>query len=118
MTFLVIGGVIKESSILNEFGQSRSLAFSVLLLPIGPISLLVLPFRLGWFFAVIVAFLCFLPTLIISRNLSKVLECSGTDRTRRIEKTATQAFFSSCVGMVYVAIFLVFMLIAEKLSID
>lgn len=116
MAFRVVRGVIKESLILGEFKQSRNLAVFVLLFPIGPIALLTLPYRVGWFPAVIVAACCYLPAMLISRSQLRVYDCSGTDRTKRAQNIANQALLGSLVGFIYVGVFLVFIFLGGSIN--
>lgn len=77
-----------------------------MLLPLGPLVLITLPFRIGWAPTTAVAVFCYLPSLIISRRLNSAFEQSGTDRTQSAQKATTQAFGTSIFGLIYVAIFL------------
>jgi len=99
----IIVGVVKESKIFVEFGQSRSLALLALFLPFGPIALLALPIRFGWIPATIVAALCYFPTLILSKKQHNIFECSGLDKTNRAQNVAGKAFWVSVFGLLYVS---------------
>lgn len=103
----VIKAVRGESAIFKEFAQPRTLTFLILLLPIGPIALLVLPHRFGWLPAAVLGAACYLPTLISSRRLVSAFDRSGTDRTTVALQTAHEAFGAALVGIIYVSVFVV-----------
>lgn len=111
MSFRIARTIIREAAIFEEFNQPKTLALLVMLFPIGPVALLLLPYRVGWLPAVIVAFACYLPAFIVSRRRLYAFERSGTDRTKHAHNAASQALGTSIVGFIYVAIFLVFSMI-------
>lgn len=113
MAYRVAKIVVHEAPILEEFKQTKALGVVALLFPLGPIALTVLPYRTGWLPAVFVAFLCYLPALIIGHQHIKALESSGTDRTNAAAKGAHQAFGTALTGLVYIGLWLLFVLAAS-----
>lgn len=109
IVFLVISvrvasSVRREALIFEEFKQPKLLAFLVFLFPFGPIMLYVLPHRVGWLPAAVIAAMCYLPALFNSRKRIKAFECSGTDRTQDAHKTAQAAFTASVIGLAYTSV--------------
>jgi hypothetical protein len=109
----VASSVRRELPVFEEFKQPKSLALFVLLFPIGPVALLVLPHRVGWLPAAILAVACYLPALLTSRQRIAAFEISGTDRTDAALKSAHLAFGASLVGLIYVSIFVVLIFAAS-----
>lgn len=112
----VASSVRREAAVFDEFKQPRSLALFVLLFPLGPVALLVLPHRVGWLPAAILAVACYLPALLTSRQRIAAFERSGTDRTQAALKSAHVAFGTSLVGLVYVSIVVLLIVAASGVS--
>ena len=109
IAFRVSRAVLREGNIFQEFNASKTLAFLVLLYPVGPIVLFILPIKLGWVLSALLATACYLPAMLASRRLQNIFERSGTDRTKKALSATTLAFGGSLIGVIYVAISAVFM---------
>ena len=73
----------RESAIRREFGQSRLLDGLVLLLPLGPIALLVSPRLVSQNFPFVATAAFCIATLVVASKQRNALECSGTDIKER-----------------------------------
>src|SRR5712691_12511880 len=100
-----------ESAIFLEFKHSRSIAALVFLFPLGPLVLFLGTFRLGWLVAIVLATACYLPGLVVARRRVAAFERAGTDRVYPAKSAASQAFGTALVGLVCVAVQLVFILV-------
>jgi|SRR5882762_1602942 Ca2+/Na+ antiporter len=100
-----------ESAIFLEFKQSRSIAALVFLFPLGPPVFFLATFRLGWLIAIVLATACYLPGLLVARRRVAAFERAGTDRVHQAKSAASQAFGTALIGLVYVAVQLVFILV-------
>src|SRR5262245_13711650 len=105
-----------ESAIFREFNQSRSIAALVFLFPLGPLVLLLGTSRLGWLVAVVLATACYLPALVAARRRVAAFDRAGTDRVHPAKNAASQAFGTALVGLLYVALVLVFILVGASQS--
>lgn len=108
MAFRIAKTVRRESAILREFGQSRSLAFLVFLFPLGPFIYLLTVYRLGWIIAVVAAAACYLPSFIVAKRQLHVFDRAGTDRVRAAQGAATQALGTAIGGLVYTGVLFAF----------
>ena len=105
MAWRISTAIRRESHIFAEFNQPRSLAFLVLLFPLGPLVLFfaaLLPL-LAWPLAAA----CFVPALVVSRQRIYVFERAGTDRVRAARTASSHAFGTSILGLSYIAIHVV-----------
>lgn len=110
MAYRIAVTVRRESAILREFGQAKSLAFLALLFPLGPFIYLVSVYRLGWIIAVVAAAACYVPSLIVAKRQLHVFDRAGTDRVRAAQSAATQALGTAIGGLVYTGVLLAFTL--------
>ncbi|WP_148665369.1 hypothetical protein [Sulfurifustis variabilis] len=101
--------VRQESAIFREFQQPRSLAIAVLFLPLGPVAMFL--FKSTPLLAFTAGVACYLPALLMSRRLSFAFERAGTDRVKKAQGAASQAFGAALVGFIYVAVVLVFVVV-------
>ena|SRR5690349_2969683 len=99
-----------ESAIFLEFKQSRSIGVLVFLFPLGPLVLLIGSFRLGWLVAAVLATACYVPALLVARRRLAAFERAGTDRVHLARRAVSQAFGTALVGLLYVAVFLIFVI--------
>ncbi len=116
LAFRVVKSVKEESEIFLEFDQKRSIAATTLLFPFGPILLLILPSILGWLPSVIVTSLCYFPAWISSRKAISAFDRSGTSRTNKALSTSNHIFGGALLGMIYIAIYLVFTVFSIGIS--
>lgn len=110
MAFRIAKTVRRESTILREFGQSRSLAFLVFLFPLGPLIYLLTVYRLGWIVAIVAAAACYVPSLIVAKRQLSSFDRAGTDRVKAAQSAATQALGTAIGGLVYTGVLLAFTL--------
>ena len=104
MSYRVASGVIREAVVLREFNQSRTLAFVVLLFPLGPVILLAGSYFLPFPIAYIAAAACYVPALAFSHLYGRALETAGTDRVQKAQASISQAFGTALVGIIYVGV--------------
>lgn len=116
MAYRVATGIRREAPILKEFGESISLGFTALLFPLGPLALVFGSFWLSPIAALLIAFACYVPSFVLARRQSRVLERSGTDRTQGAQAVASHAFGTALVGLIYVAIAVAMLLGVSNLS--
>lgn len=112
----VATSVHRESAVFEEFEQSKSLAVFVLFFPVGPVALLVLPHQVGWLPAAIAAVACYLPAMLSSRQRIAAFDSSGTDRSEAALRLSHEAFGVALVGLIYVAISVVFIVTASNID--
>lgn len=96
----------KEAAIFREFGQSKQFRVLVWFFPAGPIFLLAGSF-LGFVVAFALSVVCYLPAMVAARKCIASFERAGTDRVKRAQNTATQAFGNAIAGLVFSAFILV-----------
>jgi hypothetical protein len=100
MAYRVAMAVRRERAILAEFNQSPVLGTTALLFPVGPIATFYLLGR-SPILALIAGLICYLPSMLIARRMTRSLERAGTDRVHRAMSAASQAFGTSLVGLIY-----------------
>ncbi len=115
MAYRIAGAMRRESAILREFRQPRALAFLVLLFPLGPIAVWSVVFHTPYLLAFVAAAVCYLPALLLARRMELALQRAGTDRVRRARDAASQAFGTALIGLVYLAISLLYALAASSI---
>ena len=108
MAYRIATAIQRESPIFREFNQPKTLSLVVMLFPLGPIVLLVGASRLTYPLAFIGAAACYIPALLIARRVGRVFEMAGTDRVKNAQVAITQAFGTALVGLIYVAVLLIF----------
>lgn len=92
----------RQSAVFAEYQQSRAALGLALLLPLAPVSLILLPRMLGWLPAIVIAAACCVPVGVLARIQIKRFEVSGTDKTEEAEEAAQRAVTGSVIGLVYV----------------
>jgi hypothetical protein len=90
-----------EAEIRREFGLSNALLSALILLPIGPLAMVVGSLLAPFPFAHALAATCFIPALVVARRHGRVLETAGTDRVRGLQSAISQATGASIVGLCY-----------------
>ena len=110
MAIRIARAVHAESAIFREFKQSRSIGALVFLFPLGPLVLLIGSFRLGWLVAGVLATACYVPALLVAKRRLAVFERAGTDRVHSARTAVSQAFGTALAGLLYVAVFLIFLI--------
>lgn len=108
----IANAVRRELAIFEEFRKKKNLALFVLLFPVGPVVLLGMPYFAGWLPAVILAFACYLPALLESRQCIAAFSRSRTDRTKVALSASHEAFGISLLGLAYVSIHLLLFIAA------
>jgi len=106
----------RESAIRREFGQSRLLDGLVLLLPLGPVALLVGPRLVSQNFLLLAAAAFFVATLVVASKQRNALECSGTDRVKGALAATSSATLGAMVGLIYVGLSGIFAFIVHAIS--
>jgi hypothetical protein len=97
--------LLRQSAVLAEFGQSRSLVYAVALFPLGPAMLLFSP-ALG-IAGLVIALGCFVPALVIARGHERVLQRAGTDRVNPARTAIERTFGAALGGIIYVLVTIV-----------
>ena len=92
----------RHAALFAEYQQSSIVLWLTLLLPLAPVALLVMPHRVGWIPAVLLAAICCLPVGALARRQVKRFEASGTDKTRDAQDAAERAVTGSLIGLIYV----------------
>jgi len=82
MVYRIKLGLRRESSILEEFGQPKSLVYSVLLFPLEPLVLTLGNLWPTSMLLFLLALACYVPALLVARSQGGVWEKSGTDRVQ------------------------------------
>jgi hypothetical protein len=95
--------LLRQSTVLAEFGQSRSLVYAVALFPLGPVLLLLSP-ALGLVVAMVLALGCYVPALVIARRQERVLQRAGTDRVNPARIAIERSFGAALVGLIYIIV--------------
>ena len=104
VAYRLIRALSSEFAVLSEFKQPKTLPFAVALFPLGPIALLLPPTVLPISLTVVLAFACYIPALVISRNQDRALQTSGTDRVHAARSAIERSFAAALVGLIYVAV--------------
>ena len=92
----------RHAALFAEYQQSSIVLWLAFLLPLAPVSLLLMPHRVGWGPAVLVAVVCCLPVGTLARRQVKRFAASGTSKTRDAQEAAEKAVTGSLIGLVYV----------------
>ena len=95
--------LLRQSAVLAEFGQSRSLVFAVATFTLGPVLLLLSP-ATGLAVAMPLALACYVPALVIARGQERVLQRAGTDRVNPARTAIEQTFGAALIGLVYIVV--------------
>jgi hypothetical protein len=116
MAYRIVSAVRREAPIFLEFRQSKALAMTALLFPLGPIATILLIAR-SPILAFTAGLACYLPSLFIARRITSALERAGTDRVQQAKAAASQAFGTALVGVIYaVGVFLYVVILAVYFS--
>ena len=115
VAFIVFAGIAyrtviavrRESAILGEFNQSTALAYTSLLFPLGPVVMLLVGLKAP-VIASIFCTACYIPSLVLARRLTVAFDRAGTDRVKKANAVAWEAFGAAIAGLVYAAIPLLF----------
>lgn len=94
----------EERAIFAEFGQPLALRGTSLLFPLAPLILIFLKMYAGWLPAIFLGYVCYVPSLVLSRESIRAFEHSGTGRTRKALAASQKAFGTALVGIVYVSV--------------
>lgn len=104
MAYRIATSIFRESEIFEEFKQHRTLAFLVMLFPLGSSAMFIGIARLPFYLAYVGAAICFIPALIFAHRLGLAFEVAGTDRVKDAKKAVTEAFGTAIAGLIYVAL--------------
>jgi len=115
VAFIVFAGIAyrtviavrRESAILGEFNQSTALAYTSLLFPLGPVVMLLVGLKAPAI-AIIFCTACYIPSLVLARRLTVAFGRAGTDRVKKANAAAWEAFGAAIAGLAYAAIPLLF----------
>ena len=116
MAYRIATTIHRETPIFREFNQPKTLAFTVMLFPFGPIVLLIGVARLPFPLAFLGAAACYLPALLIARRVGGALEKAGTDRVREAQAAISNAFGTALAGLIYVALHLLFTIAVASIN--
>ena len=109
VSFRLTAALLRESAVLAEFAQSRSLVFAVALFPVGPLLLLASP-AMPLPLTIFAASGCYLPSMVIARRQDRALQRAGTDRVNMVRAVIERCFGSALAGLLYVVVVSVFTL--------
>jgi len=106
----------RESIVRREFGQSGLLDVLVLLYPLGPLVLLIGPRFVPAVFVFFCAALLYAVPIFVASKQRNALECAGTDRVGNALEATSSATLGAIVGIIYVALVVIFVLLVHSLS--
>src|SRR5687768_14845487 len=92
--------VRRESAIFAEFKQSKALAYTALLFPLGPVAMLAIGMR-GPIMAIPICAACYVPSLVLARRLTACFYRAGTDGVKGANVAAWEAFGAAIAGLAY-----------------
>lgn len=108
--------VYAQSEIYSEFAQSKAIAFTVWLLPIG---FGVSSYAQGVFgvaISLVISSICFAFVFLSANRLSNTFETSGTSRTRKALDDVNHVILFVILGFIYVGIRVVLIILEIGLS--
>jgi hypothetical protein len=108
MSYRISKAVRDEATVLAEFKLTTKLALLVLLFPLGPIVFLFASVLIAFPLAYVAAASCYIPALLTARQQARTLETAGTDRVQKAQTAVSQAFGTSLVGLLYIAVVFAF----------
>ena len=105
MAYRIATAIYLESKIFEEFKQKRTLAFLVMLFPVGSFVIFFAGIvRVPFYLAYVGAAACYIPAFIFARKLGLAFEVAGTDRVRGAKNVVSHAFGIALAGLIYVAV--------------
>lgn len=110
-----VASIRSNSDIFIEYGQSRILSGLVLLYPVGPI-LLLLGREIYPSVLFSLAYMCYLPSLVVAIRQNRVFDCAGTDRVNGAKSSLSLATTGSIIGLLYISVIVVLAITISAIS--
>ncbi len=103
MAARITRGLFQESKIFEAYNLHKHLIVLVWLFPTAPLILYLATAYLGIIVAIILTIACFIPGFVIARQQRRVLERTGTDKTKRALVLVNNVNGLALIGLIYVS---------------